>query len=178
MKNKIWFHTLGLSQGRNCLDETKVISAITLSGSTQCSGKWGRPEAPLRALNWFLLLADNIGKSLPLWASFPPSVMEAVVTFHWDVLVPSNTSTPYWESSNTFCPSPSAPSVLWSSLPCLCPRKLASVDCITWFSYWFASNWVQPMEGTGKTSEGKQGKRLHYSPAHTQLPPCLTALQG
>lgn len=140
----------------------------------QCSGKQGRPEAPLRAPNRSLFRPDDLGKIISL--SFRSSICHGDSgTFPFRCFHSFHTYTPYSENNNTFCPGPIAPSVFWS-LPCLCPRKPASVDCITWFCYCFALNWVQPVEGTGKALEGKKGKRLGDSLAHTLLPPCPTVV--
>lgn len=54
----------------------------------------------------------------------------------------------------------------------LCPRRLASVDFITWCPHPLVSGWAWPMEGTGRRFEG--GKR--YNPWYFLLP--VKALVG
>ena len=88
----------------------------------QCSGKQSRPEAPLRAPNRFLFLADDLGKIISL--SFLSSICHGDSdNFPFRGFHSFHTYTPYSENNNTFCPGPIAPSVFWSSLPCLCPRN-------------------------------------------------------
>ena len=139
----------------------------------QCSGKQSRPEAPLRAPNRFLFLADDLGKIISL--SFLSSichVMETVITFHSEVSIPFILIPLIQKTTTHFALAPLHH--LFSDLLCLAcvPEIPASVDCITWFCYCFALNWVRPVEGTGKALEGKKGKVGWFSCTHTA--PSLT----
>lgn len=136
----------------------------------QCSGKQGRPEAPLRAPNRFLFLADDLGKIISL--SFLSSICHGDSdNFPSRGFHSFHAYTPYSENNNTFCPGPIAPSVFWSSLPCLCPRKPGLCRLYHLVLLLFCS---ELGSAGGRHWQGIGGKeeRLGDSLAHTLLPPC------
>lgn len=120
---KICFPTLGLSQGRSCLGETKIISAITLSGATQCSRKEYSPEAQFKDLNL-------VPFPSPKTSQFTTSLSFISFTCHGgNETFPLGCfrSFPYFyhlcKKQQHILPQPTPPSVSCLSLPCFCPQK-------------------------------------------------------
>lgn len=135
---------LGLSQGRSCLGETKIISAITLRRAIQCSRKQHRPEAPFKELN-------PVPFSSWITWKFTASLSFISVTCHGDnetFPLGCFSSFPYFyhlcKEQKHILPQPHSTicSLSFSALstPPRPENRPLLTSSVTWLCYYFASN--------------------------------------